>query len=101
MGGGVQGMAMESRPCAAQSRRHRHDGGLADCRLQTILYRARGGRLELDGLLCGTKPPMVRTGDDLAVVFGLITAVGRGLLFWDLLTIGKGETRKTEAIAVQ
>ena len=31
--------------------------------------------------------------------FGLMTAAGLGLLVWDLLTIGKGETRKAEAIS--
>lgn len=31
--------------------------------------------------------------------FGWVTAAGLGLLVWDLLTIGKGETRKAEVIA--
>jgi len=30
--------------------------------------------------------------------FGWVTAAGLGLLVWDLLTIGKGETRKAEVI---
>ena len=30
--------------------------------------------------------------------FGLVTAAGLGLLVWDLLTIGKGETRKAQVI---
>ena len=35
------------------------------------------------------------------MVFGLMTAAGGVLLFWDLLTIGKGETRKAEVIVVE
>jgi nitric oxide reductase subunit B len=31
--------------------------------------------------------------------FGVVTAAGFVLLVWDLLTIGKGETRKAEVIA--
>jgi len=31
-------------------------------------------------------------------VFGLMTAVGGGLLFWDLLEIGKGEQRPAAVI---
>lgn len=32
------------------------------------------------------------------MVFGLMTAVGGGLLFWDLLEIGKGEKRPAAII---
>ncbi len=33
--------------------------------------------------------------------FGVVTAAGLGLLIWDLLTIGKGETRKAKVITQQ
>jgi nitric oxide reductase subunit B len=33
------------------------------------------------------------------LLFGFVTAAGLGLLIWDLLTIGKGETRKAKVIA--
>jgi len=33
------------------------------------------------------------------LLFGLVTATGLGLLVWDLLTTGKGETRKAKVIA--
>jgi nitric oxide reductase subunit B len=35
------------------------------------------------------------------MVFGLMTAAGGGLLFWDLLEIGKGEKRAAAVITAE
>ncbi len=33
--------------------------------------------------------------------FGLLTTIGLGLLIWDLLTVGKNETRKTTSVLIE
>jgi len=64
---------------------------------QSFIERAIGGST-WGGYFAAQVHPSFLSAMHWRMLFGLVTAGGLGLLVWDLLTIGKGETRKAEVI---
>ena len=66
---------------------------------QSFIERAVGGSTWQAYFSAQTAPAFV-LAMQWRMAFGVMTALGMLLLFWDLLTIGKGETRPIKAIRV-
>jgi nitric oxide reductase subunit B len=64
---------------------------------QSFIERAVGGSTWAGYFDAQIHPSFV-SSMNWRMFFGLMTAAGLGLLVWDLLTIGKGETRKAQEI---
>ena len=64
---------------------------------QSFIERAVGGST-WGGYFDAQMHPSFISSMNWRMFFGLVTAAGLGLLVWDLLTIGKGETRKAQEI---
>jgi len=64
---------------------------------QSFIERAIGGST-WGGYFAAQTHPSFLNAMHWRMLFGLVTAAGLGLLVWDLLTIGRGETRTAEVI---
>jgi nitric oxide reductase subunit B len=64
---------------------------------QSFIERAIGGSTWAGYFEAQTHPAFL-SAMRWRMIFGWVTAAGLGLLVWDLLSIGKGETRKAEVI---
>jgi nitric oxide reductase subunit B len=65
---------------------------------QSFIERAVEGST-WGGYFTAQNHPSFQSAMSWRLLFGLVTATGLGLLVWDLLTTGKGETRKAKVIA--